>query len=49
MSFSISMREAEQRRSSHQITTESRNLPFPEGKIDIDTAADYDRLHVSED
>jgi molybdenum cofactor cytidylyltransferase len=24
-------------------------LPFPEGKIDIDTATDYDRLRISED
>jgi CTP:molybdopterin cytidylyltransferase MocA len=24
-------------------------FPFPEGKIDIDTATDYDRLHVSQD
>lgn len=24
-------------------------FPFPEGKMDIDTVEDYDRLHVSED
>ena len=32
--------------SNHDRVTE---FTFPEGKIDIDTAADYDRLHVSED
>ena len=34
--------------SNHERVTE---FIFPEGKIDIDTAAeaDYDRLHVSED
>jgi len=32
--------------SNHDRVTE---ITFPEGKIDIDTAADYDRLHVSED
>jgi hypothetical protein len=32
--------------SNHDRVTE---FPFPEGKIDIDTAADYDRLCVSED
>ena len=32
--------------SNHERVTE---FTFPEGKIDIDTAADYDRLCVSED
>jgi molybdenum cofactor cytidylyltransferase len=32
--------------SNHDRVTE---FTFPEGKIDIDTAADYARLHVSED
>jgi|NitcycUWRG08A312_1032789.scaffolds.fasta_scaffold01071_1 hypothetical protein len=43
------MRKAEERpviSSNHDRVTE---FTFPESKIDIDTAADYDKLHVSED